>query len=388
MRQFKRFTAISMAILTILSNSTFTYASNMENNSSLRYSIDVINPITQTLSTDIEFLGSNDYKTPDNLKNIGKISVNQDLVINDTAIALYPTFEDQSSALQNISKTCQNILTEFINTYQSKPLSDENYKTYQEFVNNYERSNLSQEMKNELVTLDVFLDIYENQFQNDEIIETAKSVSSIEKLLKDTDFNLLLPYTVSRAAFTTLANSINLPLDEPQTKAFTYNRSAAINYAKNHADSNNINKSEYGYIEKADCTNFASQILEAGGMKRNTKWNFTKLPVIGFHYTDAWANANAFVNYFGVNQTFTKHSSFSSHVISGSFITEDKANDSDWDHMGFVTDISGYNSTLKFYDYQVAQHTSDYLAWASSSKCGWDTLPEDYPNIIYGIMNF
>lgn len=63
----------------------------------------------------------------------------------------------------------------------------------------------------------------------------------------------------------------------------------------------------------------------------------------------------------------TSHSSFKSNISKGCFIVADFDKDGDWDHCGFVTDKTSS-------DYKVAQHTSNYNAWASSSTNSWDTI--------------
>ena len=86
-----------------------------------------------------------------------------------------------------------------------------------------------------------------------------------------------------------------------------------------------------------------------------------------FHYTSAWSNANSFVNYWGLKSKYSNHSSFANSLSAGNFITEDIR----WAK-------SGYR------DYEVAQHSRNYIAWASGSTCGWDTLKNTYPNVVYG----
>lgn len=78
----------------------------------------------------------------------------------------------------------------------------------------------------------------------------------------------------------------------------------------------------------------------------------------------------------GVGYTTTSHSSFSKNIAKGDFIAADFENDGDWNHMGFVTDKKSSQSN-GYYDYKVAQHTSNYHAWASSSTNGWDTIAGD-----------
>lgn len=62
----------------------------------------------------------------------------------------------------------------------------------------------------------------------------------------------------------------------------------------------------------------------------------------------------------------------SSVIDKGDFIASDKANDGNWDHMGFVTNKDNtyrYYSNGDYYNYEVAQHTEGYIKWAD--KNGW-----------------
>lgn len=55
--------------------------------------------------------------------------------------------------------------------------------------------------------------------------------------------------------------------------------------------------------------------------------------------------------------------------------------------MAFVTDKKTTQSTYngkKYYDYKVAQHTSNYHAWTSSSTNGWENLEDN--GYTYGII--
>ena len=69
----------------------------------------------------------------------------------------------------------------------------------------------------------------------------------------------------------------------------------------------------------------------------------------------------------GVVYSTTNHNSFKSNIKKGSFIVADYENDGDWDHCGFVTDKTSN-------DYKVAQHTSNYNAWTSTSTNNWDKV--------------
>lgn len=60
---------------------------------------------------------------------------------------------------------------------------------------------------------------------------------------------------------------------------------------------------------------------------------------------------------------------------------EFKNNDEDFDHVAFVVEADNYKANYSgkiYYDYKVAQHTSDYLEWTSSSKNGWENVGGRY----------
>ncbi|MCI5825752.1 MAG: amidase domain-containing protein, partial [Arcanobacterium sp.] len=138
------------------------------------------------------------------------------------------------------------------------------------------------------------------------------------------------------------------------------------------------------YFRNGDCANFISQILEAGGVKQiyfsdpaKGWWHTTgnpHFPIIGseHRHSESWSMADTFARYMGVSFTTTNHLAFSTRVNKGSIIGLDFEKDGDWDHLGFVVDSERYKGSYGFYDYKVAQHTSNYLAWASTSINNWD----------------
>lgn len=65
-------------------------------------------------------------------------------------------------------------------------------------------------------------------------------------------------------------------------------------------------------------------------------------------------------------------------MSNGTFVVADFQNDGDWDHCGFVTQRDNYvGSSYGYYDYKIAQHTSNYHAWASSSENNWENIGND-----------
>jgi hypothetical protein len=79
----------------------------------------------------------------------------------------------------------------------------------------------------------------------------------------------------------------------------------------------------------------------------------------------------------GVVLTRQNHRDFSAHVYKGNFIAADWTNDGDWEHMGFVTADDNYIGSYGYYDYKIAQHTSNYHAWTSSSTNNWEYVGVD-----------
>jgi len=84
----------------------------------------------------------------------------------------------------------------------------------------------------------------------------------------------------------------------------------------------------------------------------------------------------------GVGYTTKSHYNFAANIQKYDFIAFDRANDGSWDHIGYVTADDNYIGSYGYYDYKVAQHSTNYHAWASSSTNNWDTL-ESY-GALYG----
>lgn len=92
----------------------------------------------------------------------------------------------------------------------------------------------------------------------------------------------------------------------------------------------------------------------------------------GISFIDSFVN-----NIIGVRYSTTSNLSFSANLTNGCFIVADFENDGDWDHCGFVTQSDSYKGSYGYYDYKVAQHTSDYLGWASLDKNNWEKIGGD-----------
>ena len=271
-----------------------------------------------------------------------------------------------------------------------------------QYFNNDDRPKWYNEENAEVSELQKFFDVYENEDENSKLKDKAQNAQNIDGLMKDCEFLTQLPYFDTQDLLgENTVNEVENNIEESKAgnmiqqtslvsnnsdnilKLLSFNKNNAVEYAKKYARKAN---SHYGYIKNHDCTNFASQIMCASGKSYSRKW-ITACVLGKWFYTDAWANANCFANYWGVDKTYKTHKNFSKNLRIGDFITEDKANDGSWDHIGFVVNTAKtFNNSLGYKNYRVAQHTSDYLEWASSNKCGWDKLKKNNKNCRFGII--
>lgn len=107
-----------------------------------------------------------------------------------------------------------------------------------------------------------------------------------------------------------------------------------------------------------------------------------------FDYSTRWTVANDFAKYWGVNYKTRNHRSFAAKLSPGDFIAIDFDNDGTWNHWGVVTAKESSEkmwSGYCYYDYKVAQHTSDYHLWTSTEKNKWEkkTNEGDALGILY-----
>ena len=107
---------------------------------------------------------------------------------------------------------------------------------------------------------------------------------------------------------------------------YVYYVNKAINYAnqycgigvKDYTNDNNVgsqgnhtayyNLSGYGYYQGADCANYVSQCLYAGGLTQDNIWRSIKNSDGSFSQTSAWCNAAALANYLDVTLNLNSYS--------------------------------------------------------------------------------
>lgn len=76
----------------------------------------------------------------------------------------------------------------------------------------------------------------------------------------------------------------------------------------------------------------------------------------------------------GVGYSTKNHYNFSANIRRGDFIAIDWTSNGSWDHVGFVGKRNTTTSTidgLTYYNYIVAQHSKDYINYASNTD--WPT---------------
>jgi hypothetical protein len=317
------------------------------------------------------------------LTDIDSISVKENIVVDNISVPLYATFDSPDLAIQNVASN--SVVKLIQDTYQYDDINSENWKEYYESMYELLDSDLCPEWYTEenddYRILRKFFDIYENEEKNTEIVCKALTVKTVENLIQDTDFLELLPYD----SYEALDQELNILTEDrasTSTNVIGFDIDKGIKYASNYATSPNT--SDYKKFS-SDCTNFVSQILENGGVAQekyddeSKGWWHKKSKVlfVTVHKQSiSWVRADTFAKYMGVTYTTTDNSTFSAHIKKGDFISADFENDGDWDHMGFVTDRKTSKSN-GYYDYKVAQHTSNYHEWVSSSKNNWEMVGED-----------
>ncbi len=351
---------------------------------SMASEVDTINYSIKEYVKPVNIKETNVPKKPSALlSQMGTISVKKNLAVGDIDVPLYVTFDSPEDALQDIS-TNPAILA-IKNAYILDDISNNNWTEYYDAMNALLDSDLrpSWYCENDISfrALRKFFDIYENDKKNLEIISQVADVKTIGELAQNQEILQLLPYD----SFVTLSqetDALKKSNSLAKTTILGFDVDDGVKYAGDHAE--NPNSTDYK-VFSSDCTNFASQILENGGIAQvkyddeAKGWWHTKSTVLFVPVHDhsiSWIRADTFAKYMGVGYSTKNHGLFSSNIEKGDFIAADFEDDGDWNHMGFVTDKKT-SKTNGYYNYRVAQHTSNYHEWASSSKNNWDTIGSD-----------
>lgn len=336
---------------------------------------------------------SKKFDSVEELDGLGSISIKQKLTDGQNSWYLLPTFDDREEALLVVKKETPSVLSLLSERYGIGEFSSSTWENYRSAIYKMyaekDCPNWYVEGNEEISKLEAFFDIYENDEDNEEIEEAVNS-ARVSSFSKDEEDSMLEEEIFQMLPDQEVLLDAEDEHDELGDKARSsrgradFSVSKGVAYAKKYADGKNVPK--YAYFSwpfGGDCTNFASQILEAGGVKqvKNSSalkgwWHKSKN---GAHsHSDSWIKARTFAKYMGVSYSTTSHKAFSKKLRKGDFIAFDKTGDGNYDHLGFVTATS--TKTYKgANDYQVAQHGSDYLAWMSSDKNGWEKIENQHP---------
>lgn len=321
----------------------------------------------------------------DNAGKYGNIVYGGDIVVNGKTQYLFFEYEDLHQALENCKDIHKDILLQIEEMYGLDKLSIDNWKLYADKINQYkhdtaildESGNQTLSNEDDMIELEKFFDIFENKFENDKIKKLVNETRLEKTSVNEEKVALLLPnYSPMAEEFT--AGNLETQNNRRKAEDLTRINDQGVNYAIRHATS--INHPKYFYFN-ADCTNFASQILEAsgvrqvGGSNEYTGWWHTGSGTsYGHKHSISWINANTFARYMGVGYTTKDHYYFSQNIKKYDFIAYDKASDGSWDHIAYVVADNNYVGNYGYYDYRVAQHTTNYVAWTSSSTNNWEKI--------------
>lgn len=319
-----------------------------------------------------------DVCTPRLLDGVGKIDKTKSIDIDGETNSLYCVFSDRLGALSQIKKKTPEVLKILSDKFSLDELTESNWRKYENAASEIDSSKISDEEYLQLETLKQFFDIYGNDEQNEEIEKYVEDVFRKRSKNIQNEKNAIgkmLPYYTPAAQRT---NRVQMAINNGDNilNVSVANVSKAVSYAKKYAVNSNKNAyGEAGWFGKADCTNFASQILEASGIGqvsgKNERYGWWHKKTNNKHkYSISWINSDTFARYMGVGWKGRKHQSFVSNIGKGDLIALDNSSDGSWDHIGFVSDKSNISVCSEkggtFKNYQIAQHSDNYIGWANS----------------------
>lgn len=381
----------------------------------------------------------------DNLSgDVNAISYKTAINLNGDESMLYPTFDNKSTAIDNIKDQCSLVIGEMQDIYGLEKFSTSTWEDYYNIMHEYEENifeaqnndSISDEQdtkSQQIIKLRGFFDIYENYDTNDSILSEISKINMVKldsatnlnddiasKVEQIEDLSLIMP---SNTGWETCVSDLSVQISAvtndttstPEISKHPNNGKFSITKGVKWADdyATKPNKSKYGY-KSSDCTNFVSQIKHEGGVPYYLTGNVSKgwshwleyhAQVAQHAYSTKWVRADSFTKFFGVKQKFKTESyskkrtafiKFAAAVKKGTFIAYDEEGDGDWNHNAFVShtyhsgedkrrSIDYHGSTYK--DFKIAQHTKNYNAWVSGAKCGWEDLPYNHDSVIFAIVN-
>ncbi len=314
------------------------------------------------------------------LSGIDKIVDSGVIVINGIENPLYVTFENPDSAIKDLKKKIPEFLEVLQKEYYLNELNDENWKDYRYAMHRYIEwpdENKKFQNSDSLKVLECFFDIYENDECNKEILSYTSGRKSIKLVSDELDLVLLLP------SFAPYSTNYEKYYRAPKNTSKGLNNTRGIQYATQYAINHNWPTYE---IFSADCTNFVSQILEYAGQSQYVYsspssgwWHKRTLyadGTYGHSHSYTWIRADTFTKYWGTTYTTSGIWYLSLNVRPGDFLALDKTFDGSWDHTGYCTQRDSYYanySGYQYYDFKIAQHSTNYHLWVSGTSNSWET---------------
>lgn len=323
------------------------------------------------------------------LNELGSVSTKEAIVVDGREYLLYCTFDDPEAAVENIHTELEDFVNLLQTTYAlpdfSPSTADVYYYASIQLLDDPQRPEWYTECSEEFDKMEVFYDIYENVESND-AIKTAlaanqRTSANASENVMDLSVALLLPYGEYAAYLDDNRLTLSDVREQLGINDLNFTVSKGIEYASAHATSPSA--WNYGYFSiQGDCANFASQILENGGVSQVVyssklsgwwhKYSENHAGGRNHFYSNSWINADTFAKYMGVGYKTSNHSTFSKNIRVGDFIAYDKNGDGSWQHIGFVTARGVPGTALGYIDYKVAQHSTNYHEWTSGTKNGWE----------------
>ncbi|MDE6968493.1 MAG: amidase domain-containing protein [Eubacterium sp.] len=150
--------------------------------------------------------------------------------------------------------------------------------------------------------------------------------------------------------------------DIMQTRAVSYNKSAAVRYAKNHA----TDEPEYSTANGmgSDCANFVSKCLNAGGIPEDRAGGWYRAPRAGAYGGDNWIRTGYYNNGgvvpYMLNKDYFKAVSKSNATLGSIIGWNDKS------HVAIVTSLE--NNIIKYSHHSNVKKTSVYYTFSNSDN--------------------
>lgn len=294
------------------------------------------------------------------IDSLGSVDRSHTIVIDGEVNPLYCTFDDLNTAITNLRNKVPDTIEAIRKVGNLDVMNSENWSGYRDSYEHLLTDKFHDVSSDDHIWMETFFDIADNESANSEILD---SLAMIERLSPGSRNAVSAEKVLLVSKLPYYAPAQNAILNEGAKTTMT-NINAAVRYAFAHAEKNTQNNAFYYYSQ--DCTNFASQILQAGGKATSNSWWYSSR----YSRSDSWINANAFAQLWGIKSRTVDHRTFSTWVSRGDFIGLDYGRDGSCDHIGFVVNKGG--DVGSYYNYQVAQHTSDYVDWVSSGRNNWE----------------